>query len=51
MEKTITITVDIEGDAVTRNIIYTVPNESVTNFQSIIEDMLDTLEMSNEKEF
>lgn len=49
--KTITITVDVDGNSVTRNVAYSVPNESVSNFQSIVEDMLDTLEKSNEEEF
>lgn len=48
--KLITITVEVDGNAVTRS--YNAEDAiSVGSWNERIEDMLDTIEKSNEKEF
>ena len=45
--KTITITVDIDGNSIDRSFVF---NDS-TDWGSVVEDMLDTLSKSDVKEF
>lgn len=49
MNKTITITVDVDGNSVSREFKVMFPE--VKDWQAVIESMLDTLEKTNEEKF